>query len=84
MNKNMFTIGNLTYELIDDHNCTVTKCNNKNITEIAICSKVVNNNKLYNVVSVGKDTFNNSKIKKVYLDNGICFYNSSKFTILKY
>ena len=71
-NNNTFTIGDLTYEIMDNDEVCLLRCNNTTATAINIPPKVMYKNKEYNVTNVSFDVFEYcSKLTSVTFPNTI-------------
>ena len=71
-NNNTFTIGDLTYEIMDNDEVYLLRCNNTTATAINIPPKVMYKNKEYNVTNVSFDVFEYcSKLTSVTFPNTI-------------
>ena len=71
-NNNTFTIGDLTYKIMDNDEVCLLRCNNTTATAINIPPKVMYKNKEYNVTNVSFDVFEYcSKLTSVTFPNTI-------------
>ena len=77
-----FVVGELTYEILDAANKTVsvTRGNYSALTSVDIPESVTNNNVTYSVTSIGKDAFRNcSGLTSVTIPNSVTSIGSSAF-----
>ena len=77
-----FVVGELTYEILDAANKTVsvTRGNYSALTSVDIPESVTNNNVTYSVTSIGKDAFRNcSGLTSVTVPNSVTSIGSSAF-----